>query len=241
MADDEHFVKPAKRASVLERDDEYRGNTPKQSWMTVEDALWQAHHIVCNHSVSQANIDEAVKAAGIDLSYAKDVIWITDWNLNNSDNMIGLPTNWQHRVKAGKNPPNRPSHQVDHNTTDGYTDECTKWLKNRVWNKIKDKGKTHQANAGTLKALLNAGSTYFRTHLGKRGCRKQGTAYCWAHRFETPPPSASQKEKDDYKQEPQWYFPFSMAEDDKVNERAVGYDWSESIEELRKTLKLIGK
>ena len=156
--------------------------------MKVEDALWQAHHILCNHSVAQTNIDAAFTSAGIDLTYGNDVVWITPWDLNDGHNMIGLPTNWQHRLNAGKDPLNLPSHQVDHNTKDGYTDECTKWLKKNVWNKVKEWGKSHDPTLGmyvsfwswgprvwgsncrnaefgpTERERLTAGLTVFRLH-----------------------------------------------------------------------------
>lgn len=230
MSDEEHFVKPAKRLSVLWRDSNYRANTA--SGFT--GGLWQAHHILCNHSVTQANIAEAIPAA--DLPFAEDCLWITDWNLNNAHNMIGLPTNWQYRLSDGKVPTNHPSHQVDHNTTDGYTDECTDWLKDNVWNKIKDKGKDHQANATNMQGVLKGASDHFRGELAKRGTRPdgKGTAHCWAHRFPTSPPSATPAEQASYQQEPKWYFPFSMALDEHVNERAPGIDWGKIAETLRK-------
>ncbi len=223
--DDEHFVKPAKRLSVLVRDSNYRDNTPHLSWMKAEDVQWQAHHILCNHSVESRTFPPE------DVVFAEDCLWITDWNLNARHNMVGLPLNRQYRETDGKVPVNKPSHQVDHNTTDGYTDECTDWLKTNVWDKIKDKGKNHKANAENMKELLKGGSTHFRTLLGERGCRKEGTAHCWSHRFEDPPAGVP---KAGYKQEKKWYFPFSMASNANVNERQPGVDWDELVGVLRK-------
>jgi len=228
-AADDHIIKNETRQSVLWRDSNYRANTGTG----FTSGLWQAHHILCNHSVTQANIADAIPKP--DLPFAEACLWITPWDLNDAHNMIGLPTNWQYRVTDGKVPKNLPSHQVDHNTTGGYTEECTKWLKNNVWNKIKDKGKDHKANATNMKDLLRGGSVHFRTQLKKRGKRPgdKGTAYCWTHRFPNPPATATKAEKNSYKQEKKWYFAFSMAEDAKVNERQPGIDWSKFLEALR--------
>ncbi|KFA88002.1 AHH domain-containing protein [Archangium violaceum] len=50
---------------------------------------YEAHHIVPDDM-----IDESVAEAGksIGLQYLEDVMYITDWNINNPDNMIGLPS-----------------------------------------------------------------------------------------------------------------------------------------------------
>lgn len=222
-ADDDHIIKNEKRQSVLWRDSNYRSNTSTGCiW-----GLWQAHHILCNHSVEGRVIDKNPE-------YVEACLWITPWNLNASHNMIGLPINWQYRITLGKNPTNLPSHQVDHNTVGGYTKECTDWLKANVWDVLNDKSKDHKTNASNIDAILRAGSDYFRGELVKRGARRQGTAYCWDHRFPTPPPTATAAEQAGYEKEEQWYFPFSMAMDERVNERHAGVDWNKVAEALRK-------
>lgn len=227
--EDTHIIKTRKRLSVLERDSTYRANTPEMDWMTTEDVMWQAHHILCNHSVTDANIAKAIPKD--DLPFAKACLWITPWKLNDAHNMIGLPLNWQYRDTDGKVPENLPSHQVDHNTTGGYTDECTDWLKNNVWNKIKDKGKDHEANAENMNTVLRGASDHFRGLLEDRGTRPdgKGTARCWAQRFPKAPPGVTR-----YKHEKKWYFPFSMAKDSKVNGRQPGINWKSVEETLRK-------
>jgi hypothetical protein len=49
----------------------------------------EAHHLVPDDM-----IDESVVEAGktVGLQYIVDVMWVTDWNINNPDNMIGLPS-----------------------------------------------------------------------------------------------------------------------------------------------------
>jgi hypothetical protein len=224
---DDHIIKTEERKSTLWRNSSYRANTGTGFTTGV---LWQAHHILCHHSVDAREFPPA------DVAFAEACLWITPWDLNDGHNMIGLPLNWQYRTTDGTVPSNLPSHQVDHNTKGGYTPECTDWLKNNVWNNIKDKGKDHQANATNMQGLLKAGSDHFRAQLQKRGARKKGTAHCWDHRFPYPPPGASAAEKASYKQEKKWYFPFSMAEDSKVNERQPGIDWKKVAAALRKAV-----
>jgi hypothetical protein len=232
--EDQHILDTEDCQSCFERNSSYRDNTKQEGWMKEEEVSWQAHHILCNHSVTKDNIYDAIPEA--DRLFAEACLWITKWDLNDAHNMVGLPTNRQHRENDGKVPKNRPSHQVDHNTKDGYTEECTKWLKKKVWNKIKDKGKDHQANADNMRELLRTASDHFRGQLKKRGTRPdgKGTAHCWAHRFEDPPDDWSAAKKASYEHEEQWYFPFSMADDDFVNDRAPGVDWDELVGSLKK-------
>jgi hypothetical protein len=238
--EDQHILDTEECKSCFVRNSTYRDQTKVEAWMKDEEVSWQAHHILCNHSVSESNMAAAIPKE--DLLFAKAVLWITDWDLNNSHNMVGLPTNWQYRDSDGQTPVNLPSHQVDHNTTDGYTDECTDWLKTNVWDKIKDKGKDHQANAENMKTLLKSGTDHFLGQLQKRGIRpnRKGTAYCWSHRCKKAPPDATAAEKKNYKQEPKWYSPFSMARDRHVNERSPGVDWKSTQSALAEVLKKIG-
>jgi hypothetical protein len=228
--EEEHIIKNEKRLSVMWRDGNYRTNT--SSGFT--SGLWQAHHLLCNHSAAQ-------RFAGIqdpeDLRFAQACEWITDWNLNNSHNMLGLPTNWQHRSNDGKSPADLPSHQVDHNTTGGYTQECTGYCQDHVWDALKDKSKDHKTNAANIQALLKSVSSHFAAELeAKRGFRKGGTAHCWAHRRPEPPPTATPPERANYQHEPEWYFPFSMAEDGQVNPRAPGIDWTSALADVLKKI-----
>jgi hypothetical protein len=206
MAD--HFTKPDKQVSVLRRNSKYRGNTSR-GYRGGGGKCWQAHHILCNHAVEGRIIpgDANYKA------YVEDCLWITDWDLNNSGNMYGMPTNRQYRLSNGKVPLNLPSHQVDHNTKGGYTYECRDWLTENVWNTLDEKRESHKVDATDLKQQLEDGSDWFRDLIFERGLRKKGTLYCWGRRF----PTHSEHEK-------KWYFPFSMAL--KPSPRHAGVDWA---------------
>jgi hypothetical protein len=220
---DEHIVETEKRQSVLWRDSNYRSNT-SSGWTS---GSWEAHHILCNHAVEGRVIEKNPE-------FVEACLWITPWDLNDAHNMIGLPKNLQYKVTDGKVPANLPSHQVDHNTTGGYTDECKEHLKTKIWNVLNDKRKNHKTNAENIKAKLRAGSDRFRALLLKRGSREGGTAHCWSHRFDEPQAGASAAERRAYRKEEKWYYPFSMAADKAVNERHPGVDWRRLANILRK-------
>ncbi len=189
QASSEHIAKAPERLSRLTKDSTYRRK--KQEGFTNGD--WQSHHVACEHAV-----------AGRDMSdqFLEDCLWITDWDINAPDNLMGLPINSQYRKSNGTVPVNLPSHQVDHNTSDGYTNECKQWLKDNVWDTLVDKSKTHEVNAEDIQAQLEDCSSTFKTKLNKRGNRGgkgyKGTLLCWQNRHEESMKDA-------------WYKPFSMA------------------------------
>ena len=194
-----HLEKPPKRLSVLWRDSKYRANCTAGFCK----GFWEAHHITCNHAVEGRVIEK-------NKEYVEDCLWITDWNLNDSDNLIGLPTNKQYRVSDGKIPVNTCSHQVDHNTAGGYTDECKKWLKDNVWDTLNNKRKAHETNAKAIKEQLEECTAVFKEKLETRGQRKQGTVICWHNRF-----------RDEY--ESTWYYPFSMGKKPRTRRPGVSF------------------
>lgn len=188
MAD--HVQKTPERLSRLTRSSDYR--TKCASGFRVGDGKhWEAHHITCNHAV------EGREIAPADREYVEACLWITDWDLNNPGNLVGMPRNRQYRETDGKVPPFGPSHQVDHNTSDGYTEECKDWLSKNVWSTLKAKQKDHEVEAKAIKAQLENCTTIFKAKLVARGAREGGTLSCWANRFD--PAYAAR-----------WYQPFSM-------------------------------
>jgi len=172
---------------------------------------WQSHHIVCVSSLGSRIAKDAPTKRKLEKS-----LYITDWNINKAPNMIGLPQRCQFRLSYGEaeagvtswravTPKNRPSHNNDHNTTDGYTDEVTKHLQANIWDKFDaDKG-DHKADAVWLKDQLEAASKHFEDLLMERGKRDPGTVKAWKERFD---------------RQPGWEDPFSMA--DVPTERSPG-------------------
>ena len=190
-------------------------------------ATWQSHHIVCLSAVTDRPAKDTKTKPLLE-----DSLYITPWNINEADNMIGLPQ--KHRYKkaydtdipktlkgaaraaavAKAQPQNLPAHNIDHNTDDGYTDDVVKHLKNEVWNKFDSKAKDHLKDAEWLQKRLNAAVTKFYDILIERGGRKgvsgrgaKGTAAAWLNRM-------NKANKDS------WINPFSMA--NKPTKRSPG-------------------
>lgn len=193
MSNDKHLELPPKKKSVLTRSSDYRDHC-KDGFVEVA-GFWEAHHILCNHSLAAR---ENIKAEH--MAYVEKCLDITDWNLNDSRNLIGLPKNRQYRESNGTLPKNLCSHQVDHNTSDGYTTECTEWLETNVWKTLTDQQVKHDLRAEDLKGLLEDGTDHFKFLLAERGAREDGTRHCWERRFVTNP-----------EHKPHWYYPFSMS------------------------------
>ena len=204
-----HIQKTEKRKSVLYKNSKYRKNT--DTGFTT--GAWEAHHILCYKSVRDREVGE-------NQDFVEDCLWITDWDLNDAHNMVGLPKNSQYRLTNGMVPLNLPSHQVDHNTSDGYRNEVTMWIKTNVWDSLNDKKKDHEVNAKDIKDALKKGSDHFRKQLTLRGIREDGTLHCWQHRFPNPP----DPNDENYEQVEEWYLPFSMADD--PTPRNPGIDFS---------------
>ena len=170
---------------------------------------WQSHHIVCISSLGSRAAKDAATTVKMEKS-----LYITEWNINQAPNMIGLPQRCQYRQSYGGaetaamasaaagtaawaavSPKDLPSHNNDHNTTDGYTDEVTTYLTDNIWNKFDASKGDHKADAAWLKDQLEAASRHFEKELAKRGSRKPGTVDAWKQRFTLKG----------------WYKPFSMA------------------------------
>jgi len=210
-----HIEKYPERLSRLTKNSTYRRNTT--DGFTSGD--WQSHHIACEHAVAGRNMSD---------QFLEDCLWITDWDINNPDNLTGLPLNSQYRKSNGLAPINLPSHQVDHNTSDGYTEECKDWLKLNVWNTLVDKSKTHEINAESIKDQLEECSTVFTSKIKRRGMRgpkgHKGTLLCWQNRHN---PSF----------ENEWFKPFSMAEDPRKRHPGVPSSVWDKMSNIFKQLK----
>jgi hypothetical protein len=155
-------------------------------------------------------------------------LYITDWNINKKPNMIGLPQRCQFRQSYGgaeaaaltnaaagatawkaATPINKPSHNNDHNTTGGYTEEVSTYLQTNIWDKFDASKGDHNADAKWLKDQLEAASSHFQDILLARGARSPGTVKAWQQRFTLTPG---------------WEDPFSMADvpTERSGGRAIG-------------------
>ncbi len=195
-----HFGDTHTKKSTLVRKSDYRANTATG----YKRGTWQAHHIICEHAIGSRKFsDDETKEFG------ERCLWVTDWNLNDSPNMIGMPIRGDIRREDGIKDTNICSHANDHNTSGGYTDECKDYMKSKVWDKVKKGKPGHTTTPEDLSGALNAASAHFRIQLAKRASRKDGTMVAWTKRHE--PAQAAR-----------WYIPFSMAKNGAVVPRLPG-------------------
>lgn len=215
MAGANHFQRTREKLSVLKRDSKYR-QTCKDGYRCrckqPKCGHWEAHHIACNHAVEGREIKK-------NKAYVENCLWITDWDLNAKDNLVGLPLKAQYIRSSGRSPVNLCAHNVDHNTDNGYTDECKLWLKDNVWDTLNDKQKEHDVNADDIKKQLEKCTTEFKKRLEKRGERKGGTYECFRNRHD---PAWANK----------WYHPFSMAKIPNPRRPGTARDLSKIFEKI---------
>lgn len=201
-----HFQKDTKRQSYLTRGQSYgKKCRDGKKGFNRSKKYSQVHHILCDHAVS-ARMESYDDKTQEYIDYLEDCLWVMPWSVNNIDNLIGLPLNEQYRDSNGLLPVNLPSHQVDHNTADGYTREVRDWLAANVWDTLTVKKEPHDVDITKLQKLLEKGVENFAGKLTTRGSRKGGklngrpivgTQGCWEHRHELV----------------KWYMPFSMGSD----------------------------
>ncbi len=200
----DHFDLPADRKSVLTRKSYYRDNTTSgfTDARTITGSLdgkpaqktcWEAHHIICEHAIGDRSFDDDAHK-----DYVEACLWITDWDLNNPKNMIGLPL--RKAFKAGYVAQDVCCHQNDHNTKGGYTDECKDFMQVQIWNKLKKGQKFHTTDPQDIERFLVGASRHFDNALAARAARNGGTAQSWAKRHDTTWPLHAT-----------WYLPLSMA------------------------------
>lgn len=201
------IVETTEKKSVLHRSYNYRQKT-HNSGNGYFKRKWQAHHILCHHALAEKHR----KDFDNNEKYIEKCLRITEWDLNNNDNLIGLPVNKAFKDSASDNMVNFPelcSHQVDHNTNGGYTEECISYLQENVWKTLHKQRIPHEVNAKSIAEELKMATQHFATQLKIRAERNGGTIVCWNKRHNPD-------------MEFKWYFPFSMAEDLQVNKRNHG-------------------
>jgi hypothetical protein len=190
---------------------------------------WQSHHLVCICAVGNRTGKDDKTVVRMEQS-----LYITEWNINKTPNMIGLPMYRKYvnqycvvdKIKdKGKRlatleglpaPKNLPAHDIDHNTDGGYTSEVITHMKTQVWNKFNDEVKDHKKGPEWLIEKLEGASKHFAGLLVRWGNRKGGTAKAWSNR------------RDD----DNWADPFSMATEPNQRNWGEGPDSITNIFEL---------
>lgn len=172
-------------------------------------SLSEAHHLVCVKTISERRVTDYPQDTPTN-NYVDACLMLSGWDINDSVNLLGMPTNLQCSLGAGMNPANIPSHQVDHNNTDGYRKmDLRIYMKANVWNTVTaNVNPPHNEDVQKLKTALEDASKEMDRRLkahGFRGGAYKGTALNWAHRLELAC-------------RPTWYMPFSMAIDPEPRE-----------------------
>ncbi|SRR6266516_301353 len=203
----QHLSLPKKCKSVVVRKGNYRGNCPPYQGRSFSTGRtpWrnQVHHILCEHAIT--DFDDAMEKEK--LGYIKACLCIADWDINEGNNLVGLPLKTVYIRSDGETPTNLTCHNVDHNTADGYTFEVKRWLHDNIWDSLAVSQDKHKVDAKDIKGQLNDCIDHFKTELKNRGERNGGTRSSYKNRFE---PDQAKK----------WYKPFSMSR--KPTERSPG-------------------
>lgn len=204
--DDKHITKPKQRNSIVTGSSGYASNCA--SGFKKPGGSFQIHHILSITCLAKRAADYKKGRE----EYTELCLYCAVWDINAAPNLIGLPLNSQYRATDGQIPTNLPSHQVDHNTSGGYTAEVSRYLKAEVWDKVNKKDKIHKIDVEQIEARLKSASAAWRRKLIAFGSRNGGTRSSWKHRFDK-----DQKNK--------WYKPFSMAS--SPNPRSPGLSLSD--------------
>lgn len=90
-----HFTATAaNKQGVFEKSKQYR-KICKGCGHGYHDGMWQAHHVLPGVTLQKATIENQVKNTE-KADYIENCKWITKWDLNATDNMMGLPTIWDY-------------------------------------------------------------------------------------------------------------------------------------------------
>ncbi|HYO73768.1 MAG TPA: hypothetical protein VEU33_47655, partial [Archangium sp.] len=85
-AEPTHLTTGPKRESQLEKEPGYRNNCTTGTLT----GLWEAHHILTLDSMRKRTADYPNSPPDL-AKYLANCLRVTPWNINNSDNLSGLP------------------------------------------------------------------------------------------------------------------------------------------------------
>ena len=162
----------------------------------------EIHHVLCVHACSDDTHPSDLSED--ELTFIHKSLAITDWNINEGHNNIGLPRKWAYVLDTGNATgwDGLPCHQVDH---DIYLDTVKQWVTEEIWNKIKankTEGNCENMEGSAVAQLFKDGSVHWKSFLEERGKMHGGTKACLDYCMRGVPDPA----KDDV-----WHVPFSMA------------------------------
>jgi hypothetical protein len=166
----------------------------------------EIHHVLCIHCVTDATISEQLNDDDENVQRIKDCLDLTNWNINDSHNTVGLPKKRAFYRYPSSDWGGWPCHQVDHNVNGGYTEKVSDYLGTNIWKPALEVAEDCEFDAKALEEALKSCSDYWYGMLEGRGSMNKGTAFCWDNRFGI--------ENGEFKNDPEvtepWYFPFSM-------------------------------
>ncbi len=181
---------------------------------------WQSHHIICIMSMADRELENKAQETYID-----ECLFVTNWNINEEPNMIGLPVRCKYRREYSDDDfslNNVPAHDNDHNGTGAYLDEVKGHLMKNIWSKFNADKKVHELDPESLKSQLKEVSKHFQGVLLDRGTRNGGTVASWKCRLDNNTDKEARKNSfggrrwamspnPNLATSNQWYFPFSMS------------------------------
>lgn len=161
----------------------------------------QIHHLLCVHACSNVNMPADKE------EYIRACLAVTDWNINESHNTIGLPTKNAYTERTTDTGwDGLPCHQCDHRK---YLKAIEVWVTDNIWNKLeaaKKKKACDKVKGKSVANLFKKGSKEWRSFLTKRGeggdSDGHGTKACLDY---------SLSKSEDARMNDIWYIPFSMA------------------------------
>lgn len=230
-----HFVKAKKvKGSVFEK---YSSKRYRKTCKTCNEGyhsrMWQAHHILPGTALSAATIRDLVKDPD-KAYYIENCKKVTDWNINEVPNLMGLPTLWDYIIAdwAGKDKDDRERFQLSqkkktqiskilknltedvpedlpiHNPTNyghvDFDDEVALHIKTEIWDKLAKKKKPHEVDPKSIKQELNDAAGHFLKELKERGKRPKGIPGATKENW-----PKQHKNRANYSKT--WFWPFSMA------------------------------
>ncbi|MCA9199227.1 MAG: hypothetical protein KDA87_16895 [Planctomycetales bacterium] len=184
---------------------------------TISENRSNFHHILPIETISDGAIVPADK-----LDFFHNCMAITEWDINDADNLIGLPTRSvfeaAERTGAAKSDehasswmsglrnvsaqlgmrgtlPDLPCHEIEHNPD--YNDGVISYLEKQVWQPLAKQQSDCNIDPKSIRSQLCKASKHWRSFLENRGKEHGGASRCWHKRNETG-----------FKHI--WYIPFSM-------------------------------
>lgn len=93
MAASKHRTKPVERKGWFQKGDKKKGeiNKPIPNYRKTCTSGYLGPRCEAHHIIPQTSLERSILDCGKDVKYISKVQYITDWNINKKENMMGLP------------------------------------------------------------------------------------------------------------------------------------------------------